>query len=254
MNDSGDLDRLGHTEDVVFEREIGAAYLDYAMSTIVSRALPDVRDGLKPVQRRILYSMLELGARAGSQHRKSARIVGDTMGKFHPHGDGAIYDALVHLAQDFAMRVPLVDGQGNYGSIDDDPAAAMQGALLGIGQHKGYGLAMITDVLTGVIGGGAFGLSLYSDPARQDVAHTFIAVDIAWFMPVDEFKSRMDAFVSEVKSSKLRPGFDEILIPGEIEYRREQAYRQNGAEIEESLVAQLEEIASKLGVESPFQR
>lgn len=84
MNDSGDLDRLGHTEDVVFEREIGAAYLDYAMSTIVSRALPDVRDGLKPVQRRILYSMLELGARAGSQHRKSARIVGDTMGKFHP--------------------------------------------------------------------------------------------------------------------------------------------------------------------------
>ena len=126
MNDSGDLDRTGHTEDVVFEREIGAAYLDYAMSTIVSRALPDVRDGLKPVQRRILYSMLELGARAGSQHRKSARIVGDTMGKFHPHGDGAIYDALVHLAQDFAMRVPLVDGQGNFGSIDDDPAAAMR--------------------------------------------------------------------------------------------------------------------------------
>ena len=126
MNDSGDLDRIGHTEDVVFESEIGAAYLDYAMSTIVSRALPDVRDGLKPVQRRILYSMLELGARAGSQHRKSARIVGDTMGKFHPHGDGAIYDALVHLAQDFAMRVPLVDGQGNYGSIDDDPPAAMR--------------------------------------------------------------------------------------------------------------------------------
>ncbi len=126
MNDSGDQDRLGHTEDVVFEREIGAAYLDYAMSTIVSRALPDVRDGLKPVQRRILYSMLELGARAGSQHRKSARIVGDTMGKFHPHGDGAIYDALVHLAQEFVMRVPLVDGQGNFGSIDDDPAAAMR--------------------------------------------------------------------------------------------------------------------------------
>ncbi len=126
MNDSGEHDGIGRTEDVVFEREIGAAYLDYAMSTIVSRALPDVRDGLKPVQRRILFSMLELGARAGSQHRKSARIVGDTMGKFHPHGDGAIYDALVHMAQDFAMRVPLVDGQGNFGSIDDDPAAAMR--------------------------------------------------------------------------------------------------------------------------------
>ena len=140
------------------------------------------------------------------------------------------------------------------GHETDDPAAAMQGALLGIGQHKGYGLAMITDVLTGVIGGGAFGLSPYSDPARQGVAHTFIAVDIGWFMPVDEFKQRMDAFISEVKSSKLRPGFDEILIPGEIEYRREQGYRQNGAEVDESLMVQLEEIASKLGVESPFQR
>ena len=136
----------------------------------------------------------------------------------------------------------------------DDPAAAMQGALLGIGQHKGYGLAMITDVLTGVISGGAFGLSPYSNPSRQDVSHTFVALDIAWFMPVDEFKSRMDAFIREVKSSKLRPGFDEILAPGEVEYRREQEYLRNGAEIDEALVVQLEEIASKLGVESPFQR
>ena len=117
---------FGNTKDVIFESEIGEAYLDYAMSTIVSRALPDVRDGLKPVQRRILYSMLELGARSGSAHRKSARIVGDTMGKYHPHGDGAIYDALVHMAQDFAMGMTLVDGQGNFGSIDDDPAAAMR--------------------------------------------------------------------------------------------------------------------------------
>ena len=126
MNQIPQSENLGHTKDVVFEREIGEAYLDYAMSTIVSRALPDVRDGLKPVQRRILFSMLELGARAGSQHRKSARIVGDTMGKYHPHGDGAIYDALVHLAQDFSMRLPLIDGQGNFGSIDNDPAAAMR--------------------------------------------------------------------------------------------------------------------------------
>ena len=126
MNQIPQSANLGHTKDVVFEREIGEAYLDYAMSTIVARALPDVRDGLKPVQRRILFSMLELGARAGSQYRKSARIVGDTMGKYHPHGDGAIYDALVHLAQDFSMRLPLIDGQGNFGSIDNDPAAAMR--------------------------------------------------------------------------------------------------------------------------------
>ncbi len=111
---------------VAIEDEMRSSYLDYAMSVIVSRALPDVRDGLKPVQRRILYAMKENGYEAGKPYRKSARIVGDVMGKYHPHGDQAIYDAMVRLAQNFSMRLPLVDGQGNYGSMDGDRAAAMR--------------------------------------------------------------------------------------------------------------------------------
>jgi DNA gyrase subunit A len=102
------------------------SYLDYAMSVIVARALPDARDGLKPVHRRILYSMHENGHTPDKKHVKSARIVGDVMGKYHPHGDQAIYDALVRMAQDFSMRLPLIDGQGNFGSVDDDPPAAMR--------------------------------------------------------------------------------------------------------------------------------
>ena len=103
-----------------------AAYLDYAMSVIVARALPDVRDGLKPVHRRILYAMHSMGLRHDKPHRKSARIVGEVLGKFHPHGDTAVYDAMVRMAQVFSMRYPLVDGQGNFGSIDGDSAAAMR--------------------------------------------------------------------------------------------------------------------------------
>ncbi len=104
--------------------EMKRSYLDYAMSVIVSRALPDVRDGLKPVHRRILYAMHRLGLDWNKKHMKSSKVVGDTMGDFHPHGNLAIYDALVRMAQDFSMRVPLVDGQGNFGSIDGDPPAA----------------------------------------------------------------------------------------------------------------------------------
>ncbi len=108
------------------EDEMRESYLSYAMSVIVARALPDVRDGLKPVQRRILYAMHDMGIRPGSQYRKSARIVGEVLGKFHPHGDGSVYDALVRMAQVFSMRAPLIDGQGNFGSIDGDPPAAMR--------------------------------------------------------------------------------------------------------------------------------
>ena len=107
-------------------KEVKKAFLDYAMSVIVARALPDVRDGLKPVHRRIIHTMNELGVQAGKAYKKSARIVGDTMGKYHPHGDSAIYEALVRLAQDFSCRYPLVDGHGNFGSIDGDEAAAMR--------------------------------------------------------------------------------------------------------------------------------
>ncbi|MEO1631834.1 MAG: DNA gyrase subunit A, partial [Bacteroidota bacterium] len=108
------------------EQEMKSSYIDYSMSVIVSRALPDVRDGLKPVQRRVLYGMQDLGLTAGKSYRKSATIVGEVMGKYHPHGDSAIYDTLVRMAQDFAMRTPVVDGQGNFGSIDGDAAAAMR--------------------------------------------------------------------------------------------------------------------------------
>src|SRR5947207_1305966 len=111
---------------VNIEDEMRTSYLDYAMSVIIGRALPDVRDGLKPVHRRILYGMYEQGSTAGKAYKKSARIVGDVMGKFHPHGDSAIYDAVVRMAQEFSMRYPLVDGQGNFGSLDGDNPAAMR--------------------------------------------------------------------------------------------------------------------------------
>src|SRR5216684_4178523 len=111
---------------VDIEAEMRKSYLDYAMSVIIGRALPDVRDGLKPVHRRILYGMYELGLTSTKPYRKCAKIVGEVLGKFHPHGDVPVYDALVRLAQSFNMRYPLVDGQGNFGSVDGDPPAAMR--------------------------------------------------------------------------------------------------------------------------------
>jgi DNA gyrase subunit A len=123
---SADVIGGGHIEPRALEDEMRTAYLDYAMSVIVGRALPDVRDGLKPVHRRVLYAMNELGLGPTRSYSKCALIVGEVMGKYHPHGDSAIYDTLVRMAQQFSMRSPLVDGQGNFGSIDDDPAAAMR--------------------------------------------------------------------------------------------------------------------------------
>ena len=112
--------------DINLEDEMKRSYIDYAMSVIVGRALPDVRDGLKPVHRRILYSMQELGLTSDKPYRKSARIVGDVLGKYHPHGDSAVYDAMVRMAQDFSIRYPIVDGHGNFGSVDGDAPAAMR--------------------------------------------------------------------------------------------------------------------------------
>ena len=108
------------------EDEMKSAYIDYSMSVIVSRALPDVRDGLKPVHRRVLYGMHELGVRSNTAHKKSARIVGEVLGKYHPHGDTSVYDAMVRMAQEWSLRYMLVDGQGNFGSIDGDSPAAMR--------------------------------------------------------------------------------------------------------------------------------
>ena len=111
---------------VTIESEMSSSYLDYAMSVIVSRAIPVVRDGLKPVHRRILDSMNQMGLDHNKPYRKSARVVGDVIGKYHPHGDSAVYESLVRMAQSFSMRAPLVDGQGNFGSIDGDRPAAMR--------------------------------------------------------------------------------------------------------------------------------
>ncbi|KAA0240743.1 DNA gyrase subunit A [bacterium] len=120
------IEPTSNVRPVGIENEMRSSYLDYAMSVIVARALPDVRDGLKPVQRRIVWGMFDGGARAGTGYRKSAGIVGDVMGRYHPHGDSPVYEAMVRMAQDFSMRYPLVDGQGNFGSVDGDPPAAMR--------------------------------------------------------------------------------------------------------------------------------
>jgi DNA gyrase subunit A len=131
---------IGTVRQVDIDNEMRVAYLDYAMSVIVSRALPDARDGLKPVQRRILYGMHDLGLRPDSAYKKSARIVGEVLGKYHPHSDTAVYDAMARMAQDFTLRAPLVDGQGNFGSIDGDNPAAMR-----------YTEARLAAVATGIL-------------------------------------------------------------------------------------------------------
>ncbi|MBV9510311.1 MAG: DNA gyrase subunit A, partial [Caulobacteraceae bacterium] len=126
QNKGPDDARRGSVSPIAIEDELKRSYLDYAMSVIVSRALPDARDGLKPVHRRILYSMNEQGHTPDRAYVKSARVVGDVMGKYHPHGDAAIYDSLVRMAQPFSMNLVLVDGQGNFGSVDNDPPAQMR--------------------------------------------------------------------------------------------------------------------------------
>jgi LDH2 family malate/lactate/ureidoglycolate dehydrogenase len=140
------------------------------------------------------------------------------------------------------------------GEETDDPNAAMAGALLGIGQYKGYGLSFMTDVMTGVLGGAGFGLVPYSDPAKQDVSHLMMAIDIEWFMPLTEFKARMDEFIGMVKAAKKRPGVEEIFVPGEIDYLREVDYRQNGARLDSVIFDQLAELAPKLGIPFPLER
>ena len=123
---------IGTVNSIDINQEMRSSYLDYAMSVIVARALPDARDGLKPVHRRILYAMYDMGLRPNTPHRKSARVVGEVLGKYHPHGDSSVYDAMVRMAQEFSMRHPLVDGQGNFGSIDGDSPAAMRLSLIHI--------------------------------------------------------------------------------------------------------------------------
>lgn len=137
------VNNVGLVRQVNINEEMREAYLDYAMSVIVSRALPDARDGLKPVHRRILYAMYDMGLRADSSYKKSARIVGEVLGKYHPHGDASVYDSMVRMAQDFSMRYELVDGQGNFGSIDGDAAAAMRYTEA---RMADFGIDMLSDI------------------------------------------------------------------------------------------------------------
>ncbi|MCH7480133.1 MAG: DNA gyrase subunit A [Chloroflexi bacterium] len=134
---------IGIVRKIDIDKEMQQSYLDYAMSVIVSRALPDARDGLKPVHRRILYAMHDMGLRPNSSHKKSARVVGEVLGKYHPHSDTAVYDAMARMAQDFSLRYPLVDGQGNFGSMDGDPPAAMRYTEARLAQHASE---MLTDI------------------------------------------------------------------------------------------------------------
>lgn len=151
-------------------------------------------------------------------------------------------------------KMPLDWALTPEGNETDDPAAAMTGALLGIGQYKGFGLAMLTDVLTGVLSGGGFGLVPYAKPEKLDVSHTFIALDIEWFMPIATFKQRMNDFIHQIKSAKLRPGFSEILVPGEIDYRREQERRRDGTQLDAEVFDKLQALANELKIEFPFER
>ncbi|HBB84390.1 MAG TPA: DNA gyrase subunit A, partial [Sulfitobacter sp.] len=141
--ENADKKPIFHGPSVTIEHEMRTSYLDYAMSVIVSRAIPDLRDGLKPVHRRILFAMHETGNTHDKSYRKSARPVGDVMGQYHPHGDSAIYDALVRMAQDFSMSLPLLDGQGNFGSMDGDNPAAMRYTEVRMDKPAAYLLADI---------------------------------------------------------------------------------------------------------------
>lgn len=197
------------------------------------------------------------GGREGRVGTNPWGLVAPTGGDFPVVLDFAITTAgkgMMRWYEREGKKMPLDWALTPDGHETDDPSAAMAGALLGIGQYKGYGLAMFTDILTGVISGGAFGLTPYADKAKQDVAHTFIAIDIDWFMPIDEFKGRMNDFIAEIKSSALRPDFDEILVPGEIDYRRETGYRETGAKLDAAVFDELKALADTLGIAFPFER
>jgi LDH2 family malate/lactate/ureidoglycolate dehydrogenase len=184
-------------------------------------------------------------------------IVAPTGGEFPMVLDIALTTAgkgMMRWYEREGKKMPLDWALTPDGRETDDPSEAMTGFLLGIGGHKGYGLAVMTDVITGVLSGGGYGLMPYSNPAKQDVSHTFIAIDIEFFMPIEEFKARMDAFIHDIKSQMLRPGFQEILVPGEIDYRRELHYREHGCELDAEIFDQLQVLAQTLNIDFPFER
>ena len=152
------------------------------------------------------------------------------------------------------LRMPRDWALTPEGEETDDPTAAMRGALLGIGQYKGYGLSFMTDALTGVLSGGAFGTEPYTDPMRQNVSHLFLAYDIAWFLDVAEYKARMGAFIDMVKASRLRPGFSEVLVPGELEERRAQEKLRTGIPLDLAVYEDLQQLGRELGIDGFEER
>ena len=197
--------------------------------------------------------MAPWGAREGAVGTNPWGIAAPTGLGFHAVLDIALTTAGKGMMRWHALEgrpMPLDWALTPEGEETDDPSAAMAGALLGIGTYKGYGLAFMTDVLTGVLGGGGYGLTPYADPAKMDVSHTLTAVDIAWFMPVQEFRRRMDDLAAMCKSRALRPGFDEVLIPGEQEARRVARKSKMGVPLENGVLEDLRALGSELGIEA----
>src|SRR3954471_11394765 len=208
MADGSDVLTGGTIEPRFLEEEMRSSYLDYAMSVIVGRALPDVRDGLKPVHRRVLYAMHDAGLQPNRGYVKCASIVGDVMGKFHPHGDSAIYDTLVRMAQDFAMRYPLVDGQGNFGSMDNDPAAAMR--------YTEARLARLATEMLRAIDADTVDFNPNYDESRQEPevlparypnllvnGSSGIAVGMATNIPPHNLRESIDAVIAYIDNPKI---------------------------------------------------
>jgi len=199
MSDAIEPLGAGRVEPRELELEMRTSFLDYAMSVIVSRALPDVRDGLKPVHRRILWSMLESGLRPDRPHRKSVSAVGEVLKKYHPHGDQSVYDALVRMAQDWSLRVPLVDGHGNFGSVDGDPPAAYRYTEARLAEClKSVGYSRLAEDIPAVsrrIQAERWRLRVATgyDPDRVEIPKRFSEV-VTWKGPIDQ------AYLSALKT------------------------------------------------------
>ena len=215
MDDDQIIEKNERVIDIEVSKEMKDSYLNYAMSVIVSRALPDVRDGLKPVHRRILYDMYDMGLRSNGSYKKCARIVGDVLGKYHPHGDGSVYEALVRLAQSFSLRYPVVAPQGNFGSIDGDPAAAMrytESKMSKIGEE------MLTDINKNTVDFGPNYDDSMSEPTVLPAAFPFllangssgIAVGMATNMPPHNIGEICDAIEAVIDNPDI--SIDELMI------------------------------------------
>ena len=207
----------GSTENVPLHEAAQSRYLNYALSVITSRALPDVRDGLKPVQRRILYTMWQQNLTADAKHRKCAKVVGDVMGSYHPHGDAALYETLVRMAQPFSLRYPLVDGSGNFGSLDGDPAAAMR--------YTECRLARLSDQMLAEIEQTTVPFRPNYDGTKTEpvvlparIPHllvngtTGIAVGMATNIPPHNLREVIDGCIWLVENTHLRPADAEMVV------------------------------------------